>query len=155
MDFPITFDDQAGFDAAIKARLDRERRKVSEEVKAEFSDYEELRERAERAEQEAHESAGRLSEATARADELEQAAKARDDADKARDLRAAIASEVGVPSDLMAGDTEDDMRAWASKLHDAIRPATGVSIPGAGTFSHDVAKNSVEKEFVEFMKSNF
>ena len=95
---------QAEVDAIVSDRLKRER--------AKYSDYEDLKAKAEASETGKDD----LQKATARAEELQKQLDALTEANKARDLREKISAETGVPAKLLRGDSEDDLRAQAEAI---------------------------------------
>ena len=122
---------QADMDAAINERLKDERKKHAAEL-AKFADYEDLQAKAakldeleaanksemEKLAEAAAQAAKRAEEAEAKAAKLE--AKAAHDA-----LVAQVASDEGVPADMVHGADEDEMRASAQafKAHlEAAKP---------------------------------
>jgi hypothetical protein len=105
---------QAELDAIVSERLKRER--------AKYSDYEDLKAKAEASETGKDD----LQKATARADDLQKKLDALEEANRARDLRERIAEETGVPAKLLRGDSENDLRAQATAIMGfakASRPA--------------------------------
>ena len=131
MDFePIETQEQ--FDAAIKSRLARER----EKARAEFADYEELKARAERAEelQEQLDAAAAERAERERAEEVER-------------LRAKVSEETGVPASLIAGEDEESMAAFAKGVADFARPSAPV-VSSSGAFAQKASERSEMSEFV-------
>ena len=96
---------QEEFDERVKARLRREH----ERVMSEYSDYEDIKAAA-------ADSAKKLDEQGRRIKELEAAADARKQADAVRELRGKVSRETGVPADLIAGDDEESMTAFARSV---------------------------------------
>lgn len=109
---------QEEFDAAIQARLARER--------AKFSDYDELKEKAEKAEQ--------------RVQELEQADEARKDAEKRSKALDKVAKETGVPAELISGDDEEAMAASAKAIAEFAKVPAAPKMGEAGKFASDEGK---------------
>ena len=123
---------QEQFDAAIKSRLNRER----EKVRAEFSDYEDLRKRAERADKLKEELDG------IKAEERERERRA-----EVERIRAKVSEETGVPADLIAGDDEESMSAFAKAVGEYARPSAPVSST-AGSFATNASDRSDMSQFV-------
>lgn len=131
MDFePIETQEQ--FDAAIKSRLARER----EKARAEFADYEELKARAERAD----ELQRQLDAAAAERAERERA-------EELERLRARVSEETGVPAALIAGEDEESMAAFAKGVSDFARPSAP-TLGSSGTFAQKASERSEMSEFV-------
>lgn len=104
---------QEEFDAAIKARLERER--------AKFSDYDELKEKAEAARK--------------RVEELEQAEEARKGDEKRRAALDKVAKETGVPAELISGDDEESMAASAKAIAEFAKAPAAPQMGEAGKFA--------------------
>ena len=102
---------QEEFDERVKARLRRER----ERVMSEYSDYEDIKAAA-------ADSAKKLDEQGRRIKELEEAADARKRADAVRELRGKVSRETGVPAELIVGDDEESMTAFARSLVGLMKP---------------------------------
>ncbi len=88
---------QEAFDAALKARLERERRKVEGEIEAKYADYGELAEKAKAYDEAREAEKSELEKANERIAALEGEKAKREEADKAAALRRKVASEKGVP----------------------------------------------------------
>lgn len=120
MEFPITIDSQEQFDEAVKARLERERRKVAEG----FADYDDLKAKA-----------AELGKAQARVKELEDAADERSKADELSRLRAKVAKDAGLPESVvesLSGTDEETLAAQAKAIAEAMRPATAPRLSEQG-----------------------
>lgn len=55
-------------------------------------------------------------------------------AEKRAKLVAKVAAEKGVPADLIAGDDEESMSAWADRLKAAMTPKSAVKVDKPGSF---------------------
>ena len=124
---------QEAFDAAIKSRLERERKHAAEQ----FSDYDELKEKAAKFDELQGKANDDLTAANARIAELEAAAVKRTHEDELMKLRQKVSKETGVPTDLISGDDEDSMKACATKIADFAHVPSAPNVPGAGAFSTD------------------
>lgn len=114
---------QEELDAIVGARLKREREK--------YADYDELKAAAKAAESEGDRKR-ELEEARAEVERLRAEAAERDEAARRDEARAKVAREAGVPADLVAGEDEGAMRAFAEAVAAyARRPAAPV-VEGAG-----------------------
>ena len=144
MDFkPI--ETQEDFDAAIKARLERERTKISEQ----FADYDELKAKASKLDALESKNNEELDAANARIKELETAAKERSHEDELSKLKAKIADETGVPADLINGTDEESMTAFAKKIADFAHVPEAPEVPANGEFSNDgQGADSAMRDFV-------
>ena len=128
---------QEEFDERVKARLRRER----ERVMSEYSDYEDIKAAA-------ADSAKKLDEQGRRIKELEAAADARKQADAVRELRGKVSRETGVPADLIAGDDEESMTAFARSVADYAKKPAAASVSNAGKFSNGAKADSDMDKFV-------
>lgn len=129
---------QEAFDAAVRARLARER----EKAEARFADYDDLRGRAERAEAAHVEAASALEEARRRVAELEAEAAERGRADEAARARERVSRETGVPADLIAGEDEEAMTAFAARVAEYARVPSAPAADSAGSFARGDAPDS-------------
>lgn len=134
---------EAGFNAPqTQEDLDRIVQKRIERERAKYADYDDLKRRAEKA------------------DELESVAadlRKRVESFEARDARAALVAKVakdnGVDADLLAemrGESEDDLIAQAKRLVDRLKPASPV-IPGQAKSP----ENAPRDELREFTRQLF
>lgn len=150
---------QADLEAAIGERLRNERKKHAEEL-AKFSDYEDMKAKAEkldeieaankseveRANDAAQAAIHRAEEAEARVAAFE--AKAAHDA-----LVAKVASEEDVPASLLSGADEDELRASAQALKafiEANKPAVPETKAGGATPAPDDKNKLSEREEYAF-----
>lgn len=111
---------QEEFDAAIKARIERAQAKAAER----FSDYDDLKARAEQADA-----------LRARVSELEGEASARAKVDEAETIRRKVSKATGVPAELIAGDDEEAMTASAEAIAAFARRPAAPDLGSAGAFS--------------------
>lgn len=86
-----------------------------ERVMSEYSDYEDIKAAA-------ADSAKKLDEQGRRIKELEEAASARMRADAVRELRGKVSKETGVPAELIVGDDEESMTAFARSVVGLMKP---------------------------------
>lgn len=115
---------QEELDAIVGARLKRERDK--------YADYDDLKAAAAKAAEAEAAHERELEEARGEVERLKREAAERDEAAKAADTRARVAREAGVPAELVAGEDEESMRAFAEAVAAfAKRPAAPV-VPEAG-----------------------
>lgn len=127
---PITTQEE--FDAAIKARLDRQEKTIE----ARYSDYETLKEAAAKHDDErrnwhsqAQETAEKIKKLTA---ELE-TAKATIKTHETQALKVAIAAEIGLPAgltDRLAGNTPEEIRKDAEALKAVFDKENVKNLPG-------------------------
>lgn len=129
---------QEAFDAAVRARLARER----EKAEARFADYDDLRARAERAEAEGSEAASKLEKASRRVAELEAKAEELGRAAEAARARERVSRETGVPADLIAGEDEEAMASFAARVAEYARAPSAPAADSAGSFARSDAPES-------------
>lgn len=86
------------------------------------------------------------------ADELTNKLSARDEADKHRNMLSSVAKEYDVPVELLQGDDEEAVRAFAEKLVEYAKPKTAPTVKGAGSFD---ANSSVSSDKLEFVRDLF
>lgn len=131
---------QEKFDEMVKERLARER--------AKFSDYDELKAKAAKFDEAEEARKSDLEKANERINELEAAAKSREEADRLAAARAKVSEETGVPADLISGADEESMkesaRAIAAFAKATVPPAPKVG--GAGRFAGDDASSGASGE---------
>lgn len=125
---------QEDFDAAIKARLDRNTKTVTDEVKKSFEGYlspdeaKKLTEQVEALTKQLAERDGSIADLTAKNKQYETAS-----------VKARIAHEKGLPYELaerLSGETEQDIAADAEKLAQFVssqKPAAPLYAPQGGT----------------------
>lgn len=130
MEFPITIDSQDAFDGLVKDRLARER--------AKFSDYDELKAKADG-------SAEAIAEAVAEAerkhaeelakfadyDDLKSTVEKNDQEKALAQLKHEVAQAKGVPAAALAGSSKEELERHADVLKPLIT-AKGPVIPGQG-----------------------
>lgn len=137
LETPITTQEQ--LNDVIRDRLARERSKVE----AKYSDYDEIKTQLEKA-NEARDAAVK------EASDLKAADEARKSAEAAKELRAKVAKETGVPADLLRGGTEDELKAHAEAIRDAYKPKSAPKLGEAGRSAGDASGDSdgAMREFV-------
>lgn len=99
---------QAEVDSIVEGRLKRER--------AKYSDYEALKSKATAYDEAQEASKTDLERATERAEELQKQLDALTTANQERELREKIATETGVPVNLLRGSSEEDLRSQAEAI---------------------------------------
>lgn len=60
-----------------------------------------------------------------------------------------VASAKNVPADLLVGDTEDEMNAWADKMAAAFKKKPAPSVPNSGKFDGGKTDDSELREFAK------
>ena len=101
---------QAELDQIISDRLKRERDK--------YTDYDALKEKAQKFDQIEENAKTELQKATERAEKLEAELSVMKHAEEVRTIREKVANTTGVPTSLLSGDTEEDCTAQAKAILD-------------------------------------
>ncbi len=123
---------QEAFDAAIKDRIERER--------AKFADYDELKTAAAVKD-------GELAKVRAKLAKLEEAEKKRDEDERRAALKAKVAAATGVPADLIAGDDEESMTAFAKSVSEFAKKPSAPRVSSSGSFAEAPGADD-QKRFV-------
>lgn len=130
----------------IGDRLARER--------AKYSDYESLKEKAEKFDKIEEESKTELQKATEKAEKLKAELDKLQKAEKVRLIREEVAGEIGVPANLLTAETKEDCEAQAKAIMSFAKPDEGYpTVKDAG----EVTKNltgSAEEKFAEWWLGN-
>lgn len=137
MEFPVTIDSQDAFDGLVKDRLARER--------AKFSDYDEIKSRAEAAEQAAAEHQAAIDAANQRADQAEQWKAEREKSDELAKVREDVAKEAGVPATALRGSSKEEFEAHAAELKPLLTGHLGPVIPSQGDFPDHPATDQADE----------
>lgn len=101
---------QAELDQIISDRLKRERDK--------YTDYDALKEKAQKFDQIEENAKTELQKATEKAEKLEAELSVMKHAEEVRTIREKVANATGVPTSLLSGDTEEDCTAQAKAILD-------------------------------------
>ena len=124
---------QSEVDDIVKKRLSR----VKSEVP---SDYEELKSKAQKFDELEEANKTELEKATEELAKLKSDIAKRDAQDKLRAIKAQVAKDTGVPADLISGNTEDEMKAFAEKVAEFAKKDSAPTLDHAGEFA--VAKEN-------------
>lgn len=106
---------QEEVDKIVHARLMKEREK--------YPDYEELKGKASRFDEIEEANKSELQKATERADELQSRLDEMTRAQELRDIRTRVATETGVPTNLLTGATIEECKAQAEAILSFAKPA--------------------------------
>lgn len=137
---------QAEVDAIVGDRLKRDR--------AKYSDYEALKEKAEKFDEMEEANKSELQKAIERGDALQVQLDAMRNAETLRTMREAIAYETGVPVSLLTGETEDDCREQAKSIMDFARPAGYPSVRDGGEATY-TGKPTTKQQFAQWAEKVF
>lgn len=135
----------------IKNRIQRERAKHGD-----MSDYEELKEKAGKYDQLQEANKSELEKATGEAEKYKKMYNDLANANKVRDIRAAVAKETGVPEDLLTADTEEGCKEQASKLL-AYKGVQSPAYPNLrdGGESKGAGNSSPKAQFSQWLEKNY
>ena len=119
---------QQEVDDIIKKRLSRAKSEVP-------ADYEELKSKAQKFDELEEANKTELQKATDELNKLKGDIAKRDAKDKQTALRSKVAKETGVPSELIAGSNEDEMKEWAQRVAEYAKKDTAPVLANAGKFA--------------------
>lgn len=143
---------QAELDAIIADRLKRERDK--------FSDYDALKEKAGKYDEDEEKSKSELQKITERSEELQKKVdKMTHDAD-VRKVREKISNELSVPIGLLSGENDDVCRAQAKSILEFAKPGNYKPVKDAGepptptTTKEEIMKITDERQRIKAIEEN-
>lgn len=132
---------QKDLDAAIKARLDRE--------KSKYADYEELKKKAEAFDKQEEASKSELQKATEKAAKLQAELDAAKAAETIRTMREKVSKETGVPASLLTAGTEEECTEQAKAIMEFSGKDTYPDVRDGGE-THHTGKKEPKDEFAEW-----
>lgn len=132
---------QAELDQIISDRLKRERDK--------YTDYEALKEKAQKFDQIEEDAKTELQKATERAEKLEAELSAMRHTEEVRTIREKVAQATGVPMNLLSGETEEDCTAQAKAILDFKSTQGYPLIKDSGEIQKTV-KGSTRQQFADW-----
>lgn len=106
---------QADVDKIVGDRLQRERSK--------YSDYEDLKAKADKYDELAESEKTELQKMTEKAESLQQELDSLKKSEAVREIRNKVASETGIPANLLTGDNEDACREQAEAIKAFAKPS--------------------------------
>lgn len=129
--------------AIVADRLKRESTK--------YSDYDSLKEKASKFDEMEEANKTELQKATEKANTLQKQLDDLTRSNSVRDIRDKIASETGVPSNLLSGETEEACKAQAEAiLQFAQKPNPYPSVKDGGEVQNNNGKKSVQDQFSDW-----
>lgn len=142
---------QDELNAIVADRLGRE--------KSKYSDYEEIKAKAEKYDQTEENNKSEIQKATEKADALQAKIDAMEKADGIRKVRNSVASEMGVPAELLTGADEATCKTQAEAIKNYAKTATYPNIPngtgGTPTLSkEEILKIPNERERIKAIEDN-
>lgn len=123
------------------------------EEKGKYADYDVLKAKAEKFDEAEEASKSELQKATERAQNLENELNGLKKAEEIRQTREKIATETGIPSNLLTGSTEEECKAQA----EAIKAFASPSYPKVkdGGEAPKTSSGNAKADFAEYMSSVF
>ena len=142
---PITSQEQ--LDGVIKSRLARER----EKVKSQFADYDELKADAAKYREAKNAEKSDLEKAREEVEQLKAAAAKRDEADRVRDLKAKVSKATGVPADIIGGDDEESMTAFAKAVAEFAKKPSAPALSESGQSASEKPESNGFREIARML----
>lgn len=135
---------QAELDQIIGERLKREREK--------YPDYDALKEKAARFDEIEEASKSELQKATEKAERLETELSQLKKAEEIRGVREAVATQYGIPTNLLSGETEETCKEQAKALLEfkSSTPYPNVRDGGEHTGSTGIIKGTNKEKFADW-----
>ena len=118
---------------------------------AKYSDYETLKEKAAKYDEQVEASKTDLQKATERADNLQAELDALKSAEQLRNLREEVANTKGVPARLLTGTTKEECESQADDLLSWAKPATGYPRVPDGGDPIGTVKKSTREQFADWL----
>lgn len=134
---------QSEMNAIIQDRLSRER--------AKYADYDALKDKAAKFDAAAEANKTDLQKATERADALQKRVDAFERADTLRGIRQKVASDTGVPMDLLTAETEESCTAQAKAILAFAKPCGYPDVLDGGEPTHHTS-GSTRDQFAAWAK---
>lgn len=143
---------QEALDAIIKERVDRARRTEREK----FADYADLKAKAAKLDEQAAADGSELERARETIKALEDEKRARERADELASLRAKVSAATGVPAELVSGEDEGSMTAFANAVAAWAKRPAAPALPNQGAFAAGGTGGAgPQQDFSRFMADFF
>ena len=136
---------QAELNAIVQNRLNEE--------KAKYGNYEELKAKAQKYDAAQEESKTELQKATERADALQKQVDTMLKADSVRKIREKVSKELGVPAELLTGETEDACKSQATAILSFAKPDSYPKVRDGGEAGR-TGKKSTRDQFANWVNGN-
>lgn len=137
---------QAELDKVVADRLARERQK--------YEGFSELKEKAAKFDELEAASKTELQKATEKAEKLEKELTALKKDAEIRTIKAKVATETGVPAELLTGSTEEECKAQATAILNFAKPQGYPTLKDSGEV-HNVGKPTTQQQFAEWANQAF
>lgn len=122
------------------------------EEKAKFSDYEDLKAKAAKYDEAEEANKSELQKATERANNLEAELNGLKKAEEIRQMREKIATETGIPANLINGTTEEECKAQAEAIKAYATPSGYPRVKDGGE-THTPHGGNPKADFAEYMNA--
>lgn len=137
---------QAELDAIVTERLKRDR--------AKYADYDEIKAKAAKFDEAEEASKTELQKATEKAEALQRQVEAMTRADEIRKIRENVATETGVPVNLLSGETAEECKAQADGILAFAKPAGYPQVKDAGELKNKMSSGSTAQQFADWFDKN-
>ena len=137
---------QAELDNIVAERLKRER--------AKYEGFDELKEKAAKLDEIEEASKTELQKATERAEKLESELNSLRKAESVRTIREKVATETGVPSNLLTAETEEECKTQAESILAFAKPSEYPNLKDGGEVQN-LSKASTKQQFAEWADKAF
>ena len=135
---------QEELDRIVKERLAREREK--------YADYDALKEKAQRFDEQEEAQKSELQKAIDRATSLETELTSLKKENEVRTMREKVAKETGVPANLLTASTEEECRALADAIKAYAQPSGYPKVKDGGEIQNQ-PNGSAKAQFANFMQN--
>lgn len=125
------------------------------EEKSKFSDYEDLKAKASKFDELEEANKSELQKATERANNLEAELQGMKKAEEIRQTREKIATETGIPSNLLTGNTEEECKAQAEAIKNYASASPSYPKVKDGGEAPKTSSGNAKADFAEYMSSVF
>lgn len=122
------------------------------EEKAKFSDYEDLKAKAAKYDEAEEANKTELQKATERANNLEAELNGLKKAEEIRQMREKIATETGIPANLINGTTEEECKAQAEAIKAYATPSGYPKVKDGGE-THTPRGGNAKADFAEYLNA--
>lgn len=138
---------QAEVDAIVGDRLKRDR--------AKYSDYEDLKAKAEKYDQLEEASKSELQKAIERGDALQTELDALKSANSIREIRQKVAEATGIPISLLTANTEEECQEQAKRILEFSSPKGYPNVRDGGEVTKNIGKQTTRQQFADWLGEAF
>lgn len=138
---------QAEVDAIVGDRLKRDR--------AKYSDYEDLKAKAEKYDQLEEASKSELQKAIERGDALQTELDALKSANSIREIRQKVAEATGIPIYLLTANTEEECQEQAKRILEFSSPKGYPNVRDGGEVTKNIGKQTTRQQFADWLGEAF